>query len=503
MATTIKAGLALILCLFSILGHLSGSAHSDELAMKSQRAKQFMAEGKFVQAIALYRELNQAVPNNPGLLLNLGMALHMVGDERNSIPQLEAAVKADPKLTPAWLFLGAARLQLGRTSAAVEPLKMVLRREPDHRGGLEMLASALLSLGRAREAAEQYQKLADLDPESSPAWYGLGRSYESLSVRAFNELQKIAPESGYWLGLMAEARLREQQFSSAFYLYRHALEKMPTMRGMHSAVAEIYRQTGHPDWAKVEEEKERQLPQPDCHATTLECEFGMEQFSVLVAPTKDANTPESYYWRSRAYNQLALQAFTRLGQLPPSAEQHELKAHIYDGQKRYTEAAGEWREALKLSPGDPQIQRQLAISLKFSQDYGGALPVFQDLLRRSPGSAELNYLVGDTLLDLQRAQEAIPFLKQALERDPKLLPAHKSLARAELAAGNPSGAIPHLKLALATDENGSLHYQLAKAYQMNGQPQLAQQILAGYQKIQGSVAAMREASRLDVEITPP
>ena len=132
--------------------------------MKSQRAKQFMAEGKFVQAIALYRELNQAVPNNPGLLLNLGMALHMVGDERNSIPQLEAAVKADPKLTPAWLFLGAARLQLGRTSAAVEPLKMVLRREPDHRGGLEMLASALLSLGRAREAAEQYQKLADLDP---------------------------------------------------------------------------------------------------------------------------------------------------------------------------------------------------------------------------------------------------------------------------------------------------------------------------------------------------
>src|SRR5207302_9488448 len=103
------------------------------------------------------------------------------------------------------------------------------------------------------------------------------------------------------------------QFSSAVYLYLHALEKMSTMRGMHSAVAEIYRQTGHPDWANVEEEKERQLPQPDCHATPLECEFRMEQFSVLVEPTKDANTPESYYWRSRAYNQLALQAFTRLG----------------------------------------------------------------------------------------------------------------------------------------------------------------------------------------------
>ena len=498
-----KAGQALIFCMFSILAQSSSLARSDDLAVKSQRAKEFMAEGKFVEAITLYRELNQAVPNNPGLMLNLGMALHMAGDDRKSIPQLEAAVKLDPKLTPAWLFLGAARLQLGKASAAVEALKMVLRLQPDHRGALEMLAATLLSLGRAAEAAEQYKKLADLDPESSSAWYGLGRSYESLSVRAFDELQKTAPESGYWLALMAEARLREQQFSSAFYLYRHALKKMPTMRSLHAAVAEVYRRTGHPDWANLEEEKERQLPQPDCHTQTLECEFRMEQFSVLVASTEDANTSESYYWRSRGYNELALQAFTHLGLLPPSAEQHELKAYIYDGQKRYTEAAGEWREALKLSPGDPHIQKQLAISLKFSQDYGGALPMFQDLLRRWPESAELSYLLGDTLLDLQRAEEAIPLLKRAVDRDPKLLAAHKSLARAELAAGNAAEAIPHLKVALATDEDGSLHYQLARAYQTNGQPQLAKQILADYQKIQGSAAAAREASRQDVEITPP
>src|SRR5713226_6446103 len=133
---------------------------------------------------------------------------------------------------------------------------MVLSLQPDHHGALEMLAGAFLSLDRAAEAADQYRKLADLDPESSPAWYGLGRSYESLSVRAFDELQKTAPESGYWLALMAEARLREQQFSGAFYLYRHALKKMPTMRSLHAAVAEVYRQTGHSDWANLEEEKE-------------------------------------------------------------------------------------------------------------------------------------------------------------------------------------------------------------------------------------------------------
>ena len=498
-----KAAGALLFCLVSILTQSGSSNESDDLAVKSQRAKEFMAQGKFAEAIPLYRELNQAVPRNPGLLLNLGMALHMAGDDRESVEPLEVAVRLDPKLTPAWLFLGAARLGLGDTPAGLEALRIVLHLQPDHRDALGLLAGALLSLDRPTEAANQYQKLAELDPGSSAAWYGLGRSYESLSVRAFDELQKTAPESEYWLALVAEARLREQQFSSAFYLYRRALEKTPAMRGLHREVAEVYRQTEHPDWANIEEEKEVSLPQPDCRAPTFECQFREGQFSQLLAATKGAHTPESHYWRSRTYNELALQAFTRLGQLPPSLEQHELKANIYNGKKKYADAVEEWREAIKLSPTDKQIQKQLAISLKFSQDYGGALPILQRLLEGQPASAELSFLVGETLVDLQRVEEAIPLLNRALARDPKLLAAHKALARAYLAAGRAAQAIPHLQAALATDVDGSLHYQLASAYQASGQPSLSKQALLKYQKIQGSAVAAREAAKQEVEITAP
>src|SRR3989442_10757235 len=185
MGTLVKAAQAFLFCLISILSTSISFGQSDDLAMKSQRAKEFMAGGKFAQAIPLYRELNQAVPNNAGLMLNLGMALHLAGDERQSLPPLETAVKLDPMLAPAWLFLGAARLQLGQTPAAVGALETVLSLQPDHRDALEMLAGALLSLNRPAEAAEQFRKLADLDPENSSAWYGLGRCSESLSVRAF------------------------------------------------------------------------------------------------------------------------------------------------------------------------------------------------------------------------------------------------------------------------------------------------------------------------------
>src|SRR5213083_1466570 len=211
-----KAAQSLLLCLVSVLTQSGGLAQPDDLARKSQRAKELMAEGKFVQAIPLYREIIQAVPNNPGLMLNLGMALHMAGKEREAIPELEAATKLDPTLAPAWLFLGAARLQLGETAAGVEALNILLDLQPDHREARQMLAGALLSLDRIEEATWQYQKLTEFDPDSPQAWYGLGRSYEALAGRAFDKLQEAARQSSYSLSLLAETRLREQQFSSAF-----------------------------------------------------------------------------------------------------------------------------------------------------------------------------------------------------------------------------------------------------------------------------------------------
>src|SRR5262249_24968793 len=138
----------LLYCAACLFASASGMGQSEDLAAKSQRAKELMADGKFADAVPLYSELNLAVPNNAGLMLNLGMALHMAGEERKAIPQLEAAVKLDPKLTPAWLFLGAARMQLGEIPGGVNALKVVVRLDPDHREARLMLASALVSLGR-------------------------------------------------------------------------------------------------------------------------------------------------------------------------------------------------------------------------------------------------------------------------------------------------------------------------------------------------------------------
>jgi len=58
-------------------------------------------------------------------------------------------------------------------------------------------------------------------------------------------------------------------------------------------------------------------------------------------------------------------------------------------------------------------------------------------------------------------------------------------------------------VALPTDEDGTLHYQLAQAYRASGQTVLANKALQEYQQIQSSAAAARESARQETEITPP
>src|SRR5690242_11794396 len=94
-------------------------AQPQDLAAKSERGRALMAAGKFAEAVPIYRELSQAVPNNPGLLVNLGMALHLAGHSRQAIAPLETAIKLDQSIAPAWLFLGASLLDVGEPARAL------------------------------------------------------------------------------------------------------------------------------------------------------------------------------------------------------------------------------------------------------------------------------------------------------------------------------------------------------------------------------------------------
>ena len=117
-----------------------------------------MIAGKPEEAIPIYQELVRAVPNNPELVMNLCIAEFKAKRYKDAIEQAEVALKLQPDMASANLFLGASYVELGENTAAIRPLNKVLEARPNERNARLMLAQALLGAQRYEQAHESYQR---------------------------------------------------------------------------------------------------------------------------------------------------------------------------------------------------------------------------------------------------------------------------------------------------------------------------------------------------------
>jgi len=476
---------------------------ADDVAAKARQGRDAMAAGRFEEAAALYGAVVRALPNEPGMRMNLGLALSMAGRPREAVPHLEAALELQPGLVPASLFLGAAYAELGQPARAVEPLRKFVSAQPDHREARRMLADAELSLGRFEPAARDYRALSEQDPQDPRAWYGLGRSYEGLSGRAFETLQQATPDSAYLSLLVADAMVARERDKSAFPLYREAVAKKAGVAEAHEALAGIYERSGHADWAAVEREMAKAVPPPDCRTATLECEFRAGRYTKVLEMARPLRTAASRYWTSRAAGELAREAFTRLEALPASPEASLVRIETLRAQRRYAQIKEELQQAASAWPDDPRIRREQVTLAFIAHEYAAARPLLEALLKQEPDSAELNLLLGQAWLESREAAKAIPPLEKAVAADPKQLEARAALGRAYVEDGQAARAIPHLETALPTDGDGSLHFQLARAYRETGQAEAATRTLAAFQELRKANEARLESDKEEFAITPP
>lgn len=494
LRNTFSAGFLIILTSFG---------QSPNWEAKSQQAKQAMTSRKFSEAVSLYRELARAFPDNPGLVMNLGLALHSAGEYPEAIRHFQTVVKIQPQMAAAWYLLGVDLQKLNRPAEAVGPLQRAVKMEPNNEAAHLELADALFQTDRSAEAAAEFHSLAVANPKNPKVWLGLGLTYAALGGQAFENLQKSFPDSAYLHMLLGKSQADQNQYRSAYHHYRKAVNLDPSLREAHPAIASIYRATGHPDWAEVEDEAARRLPQPECAEATLPCLFIAKRFEELLPAAKNGKMAESYYWLAKAYEELALQAHARLAALPPSAEMHQLMAAIYDMRELYPEAVQEWRSALAVQPNDRILNKRLAQSLWAAGEWKLAYETALKILAVEPDAGDLRFLAGDSLLKMQLPAEALLYLTKVIALQPRNSRAHSSLASAYVRLGRFRDAIPHLETALPLDRDGALRYQLVQAYQNAGETKKAAILLEEYKKIRSSNDERSAALKLDNEITAP
>jgi tetratricopeptide (TPR) repeat protein len=456
-------------------------AQVGDAAAKAERARGLVVAGKVEEAIPLYRELVRVYPNDAAILVNLSIAEFKARRYQDAAAHAASAVSLQPESLAANLFLGSSYVELGEYSRAIAPLEKVIATQPQDRNARLMLAEALLNLEHYADAESQFQEARVLAPDNPKVWYGLGRTFDALTENVFHQMENADPDSPYWHALLADLYFKQRRYGSAFTHYRLAIEQRAGLRGLHSALATVYRRTGHAAWAEIEEQRERQAPL-DCSAGGLACDFAAGRFPEIIQSTRSETTPEARYWACRAYAQMARESYSTLGRLPTSLETHLHAAKAFDVQGLSREAAGEWREALKIAPGDARIEIALAWSLFRAHEFRLALAVLIEPMKKERDSRELNFLYGASLVNSDEPEKAIAPLEAAIRFDESFLPAQAALGQALLQAGKPSQAIPHLKAALAGDEDASTHFQLLRAYQLMGHAELAAQAQMEYQK---------------------
>jgi predicted Zn-dependent protease len=486
----VPAGFA-VLIVFTAVGQ-----SQDQLALKSQQAKGLLAQGKFAEAIPLYQELVRALPGNPGLRLNLGIAEHMTGRDREAAATLGEVLRMEPNNGPALAMCGASYLRLGDPAKAIPFLERALRVMPQDNEVLPMLADAALMSGKFGTAASALRALSKVQPGEPRIWAGLGHSYEALSEEAFSKLDSLAPGSPYWLALAAETRLKQRQLRSALALYREALAKL-NRRDWRESVAAIYQQTNHPDWASAEKSKASQLAPPPCAKPTAECHFLAKRY--LSAAESPGQTPDLLYWRSKAYNELAREAFAQLSRFPDSVEWHSFLGNLYRNQGKHEESIKEWQAAIAKRPSDLDLERELAATVLAGKDYLRAESSLRSLIEKSPDNAELLWMLGEALMAQQKLEDAITPLEKSAKLNPALLAARASLGRALLAANRAADAVPHLRAALPADRDGSLHFQLSRALAAQGKTAEAAQLAQKSQQLRRLSGDDGQPG----EITPP
>ncbi len=479
-------------------------SQDEDLAAESHHARELMAASKFAEAIPIYEKLVKALPGNTGLLLNLALAEEMAGQPARAIPHFEAVLTAEPDSLPALLSLSMARLQLKQSREAIALLRKAVKLDSTNLNALGMLADAELDQKQFDNAAAHYRELTEKNPGDPRAWYGLGKAYESLATGTFDRLNRSAPESAYVAVLLADTRLDRHQYRSAFFFYREAERKSTDLPGIHAGLAQVYRETNHQDWAADEQKHEESLPAPDCKVQAAECAFVAKHFIEAIKDAGPNASPPALFWATKAYNELAVEAFQHLSALPESVEIHAFKAQILHDHRQDLEAANEWRAALKLAPADPGVKRQLAAALFDAKDYRSVIPLAEEQLAQTPKAPDLNYLMGASLFRTEQPEKALPYLELAVQ-GPSAVPvaADAALGLTLLALNKNAEAIPYLKKALILDDDGSVHYSLARAYRAAGQAQLAGDAMRQYQSIQKQNREINDQLAKEAEITAP
>ena len=205
-------------------------------------------------------------------------------------------------------------------------------------------------------------------------------------------------------------------------------------------------------------------------------DFKTASLAARRLKTIPATRASGLYWESNANQKLAVAALSRAGETASNSPQlHILLGDIYRQRNRWEDAESEYQKALAVDPHNESANLGLGLALFANGKNDEALAIDRTLLTQSPDHPEANLLAAEILVRGGHYTDAEAYLKKIHDTGQKFMPrVHTLLGEICFAADRYPQALIEFKLGQASDDDGSVHYQLGRTYQKLGDREKAE-----------------------------
>lgn len=298
------------------------------------RAMTLLQQGRFADAVPIYKKILRRDPANIGAANLLGVSLIQIGRLEEAVAVIRDTLRIDPDQGAAHYNLGTALQALGRHDEAIGHFQTAIRLNPADAQAFNNLGAALKALHRLDEALDAYQAAARIQPNFPEAHlnagntlHSLGRSLEGLeAVDRAIKLNPAQPEGYLCAGnIMLGIGFQER----AIPHFREALRLGSTAASTYFRLAM--------------------------------CLYDTKAREEALAAAEDG-----------------------FRKMPETAEDHTAIGGFLQRLNRDEEAANHFRKALELDASSPAARLALASSLSVLQRVAEAQLQYEELNRRHP-----------------------------------------------------------------------------------------------------------------------
>jgi tetratricopeptide (TPR) repeat protein len=351
-----------------------------------------LAEKKPQAAITYFQRVQP--PDSP-TLLNLVQAYFATGQKAKAIEIARSLSSKDRNDLQLHFTLGVVLASQKQYSMAVQEFELADALKPGTFEILHNLGEAELRAGNRERAEGVLTRALELQPDSANTLFLLGKTYadEGKDVQALEVLTRahqLAPQNTDVIFLLSRLSMKQSYFEDAIQLLEQGVRIAPRRADLHAALGESYFMAGN--------------------------------------VTK------------------ALQEFTELIRLDPSASSYAFMGLCYRHLGRFDEARKYLNEGLRRDPHNAACLYSLGFIESKQGNYAAAEKLLERAIAAQPDYSDALFELAGVKMAQRRYAEAIPLLRRALKDTDKPAEVYYKLATAERNLHQTEAAARDLKI---------------------------------------------------------